>query len=79
MPVNKKKNQKNSEDMLGLVSHKFKGPLTTINLYSEAMLIGQVGKISKEQKEYLDEIHKASKKMTKFINDYVRSAMKEKK
>ncbi|MDD5040621.1 MAG: histidine kinase dimerization/phospho-acceptor domain-containing protein [Patescibacteria group bacterium] len=51
------------------VTHKLKSPLTTINLYSEALLSGSVGTLTPEQSEYVQEISKASKKMVVYVND----------
>jgi len=66
--VKSKKIQKPQPDFQALLRHKLKGPATTIHLYAEALLAGQAGRISKAQKDYLQEIHKASKKMIAFIN-----------
>jgi len=62
-----------AELFLSKARHKIKGPLTTIHLYTEALLSGSVGKISKEQKDYLDEIYKATKKIINDINDLSKS------
>ncbi len=48
-------------------AHKLKGPLTTINLYTEALLSGSVGELNQEQKEYIQEVHDASRKMVVHI------------
>ena len=61
-------NEQNAEDALQIkfvseAAHKLKGPLTTINLYTEALLSGSVGQLSAEQKEYIQEVHDASRKM----------------
>jgi len=63
---------KTEKELLSTISHKLKSPLTTINLYSEAMLTGSVGKVSDEQREYLEEIHQASKKMVQNVNDLMK-------
>lgn len=61
-------NKQKAEDALrskfvSEAAHKLKGPLTTINLYTEALLSGSVGELNAEQKEYIQEVHDASKKM----------------
>lgn len=61
-------NKQKAEDALqskfvSEAAHKLKGPMTTINLYTEALLSGSVGELSTEQKEYIQEVHDASRKM----------------
>ncbi len=56
------------EKFISQAAHEIKGPLTTIHLYAEALLTGNVGKLTREQKEYVEEIHTASKKMVATIN-----------
>ena len=54
--------------LISEISHEVKGPLTTINLYSEALISGSVGPLTDEQKDYLNEIHTASKKLITRVN-----------
>ena len=63
-----------SSDFLRHVEHKLKAPLTTINLYSEGLLTGMGGTISSEQKEYLEEIHRASTKAVQLIDQLLGDA-----
>lgn len=56
------------------ISHQLKQPLTTINLYSEALLAGHVGPLNEQQLDYLREIHEASKKLVQTVNQIIRSA-----
>lgn len=44
-----------------LVVHKLRSPLTSIRMYSEALLDDPA--LTAEQKDYLQEIHDASKRM----------------
>ena len=55
------------------VKHQLKSPLTRINLYSESLLSGSQGKLTAEQKDYLNEIHQASQDMVKIINQVFKS------
>ncbi|MFA5134375.1 MAG: histidine kinase dimerization/phospho-acceptor domain-containing protein [Patescibacteria group bacterium] len=57
------------KNLISTVSHKLKGPLTTINLYTEALLSGSVGNLSDEQRQYVQEVHDASKKMVVYVKD----------
>ncbi|MFA6097990.1 MAG: histidine kinase dimerization/phospho-acceptor domain-containing protein [Patescibacteria group bacterium] len=65
------------KEFISQVSHSLKGPLTTMHLYSEALLSGSVGKLTDEQKEYVNEIHQASQKMVKMVNDLAGEAKKK--
>jgi signal transduction histidine kinase len=55
------------------ISHQVKQPLTTINLYSEALLAGHVGALNEQQRDYLREIHTASQKLVQAINKIISS------
>jgi len=57
------------QQLISTISHKLKGPLTTINLYTEALLSGSIGELNAEQKEYIQEVHDASKKMVLYVKD----------
>lgn len=59
------------EKLISMVSHKLKSPLATINLYSEALLSENVGKINNQQREYLEEIHQASAKMVTSVKELI--------
>ncbi|MFA5052361.1 MAG: histidine kinase dimerization/phospho-acceptor domain-containing protein [Patescibacteria group bacterium] len=48
---------------IGEAAHKIKGPLTTIQLYTEALSTGTVGALTPEQKDYVNEIHNASTRL----------------
>ncbi len=58
-----------SSDPYAHVRHTLKGPLTRIHLYAEGLLSGMAGKVTKEQREYLEEIHRSAKMMVEVIND----------
>ncbi len=59
------------------VRHSLKGSLTKINLYSEALLAGSVGKLSAVQQDYVKEISQASQEMAKTINETLYPDKKE--
>lgn len=56
------------KDDFALLRHELKAPLTRIHLYAEGLLSGMAGKVSQEQKEYLEEIHRSAKMMIDMIN-----------
>lgn len=73
----KKKSNGNSEDafekakseFLVVAAHQLRTPLTPIKLFTEMMLDGAVGELSKAQKDYLLQIQQATEKMIKLVND----------
>lgn len=50
-------------DKYSVLRHKLNGPLTTMRLYSEALLSGSVGDLTPGQRHYVQEVHDASKKL----------------
>jgi signal transduction histidine kinase len=58
------------------VTHQLKAPLTTIHLYAEALLSGSVGSLSANQKDYVQEMYSAAKKMIVTINELRQTAEK---
>lgn len=56
-----------TEDELRTFRHELKTPLTTVSLYSEALLNGQVGNLTEEQEDYIQEIQKAATVMKETV------------
>ncbi|OGI34569.1 MAG: hypothetical protein A2407_02640 [Candidatus Moranbacteria bacterium RIFOXYC1_FULL_44_8] len=61
--------EKNKDDFISLASHQLRTPLSSISLSSELLLRGTSGDIQSDQREYLEEIHKATKRMTILVNN----------
>ena len=54
-------------EFVSLASHQLRTPLTAINWYTEMLLAGDVGKVTRKQKQYLDEIYGAGKRMVDLV------------
>jgi two-component system sensor histidine kinase ResE len=56
--------RKLQQDVLSLVSHKFRTPLTVASLWSKVLLDGECGALSEEQREAMVAIHGATTELT---------------
>ena len=55
-------------EFVSLASHQLRTPLTVISWYAELLLGGDVGKLSKDQRKFLKEIHRSDHRMLALIN-----------
>lgn len=51
-------------EFLLLAAHQFRTPLSIVNWYSETLISGNLGPLTKRQKKYLNEINDSSRRMT---------------
>ena len=65
----RKKIEQMKSDFVALASHELRTPLTSIHGYAELMLDGDVGEISREQKEFLEIISQNTRRLEALIND----------
>lgn len=53
---------------VSLASHQLRTPLATVNWYAEMLLAGDAGKVTAEQKKYLEEIYQGNQRMVELVN-----------
>ena len=56
-------------EFVSLASHQLRTPLSTINWYAETLLKGKGEVVSDRQKNYIDQIYGASRRMVKLVHD----------
>lgn len=55
-------------EFVSLASHQLRTPLSSINWYTEMLLDGDAGKLTKKQQEYIKTVDKANSRMVDLIN-----------
>ncbi len=56
-------------EFVSLASHQLRTPLSAINWYAELLRDGEAGKMTKQQKEFVDEIFVGNQRMVKLVNE----------
>ncbi len=67
--VERKRIEQMKSDFVALASHELRTPLTSIQGYAELILDGDVGEISREQREFLEIISQNTRRLEALIND----------
>ncbi len=62
---------KTKSELISLVSHQLRTPLSAINWYAEALLSGEIGRLTKDQRRYLQAVYKANQKMVELVYDFL--------
>jgi PAS domain S-box-containing protein len=55
-------------EFVSLASHQLRTPTATINWYTELLLNGSAGAVTRKQKDFLEEIYTAAKRMVQLID-----------
>lgn len=56
-------------EFVSVASHQLRTPLTAIKLFTEMLVRGDVGKLNKEQQEYLENVNESTQRMVSLVND----------
>ena len=70
--------EKMKSELVSIVSHQLRTPLTNIKWISKLLLKGKMGKLLKKQEEFVKDISESNKRMISLVNDFLNIARIEK-
>jgi len=59
------------DEFVSLASHQLRSPPTTVNWYIETLLSEDIGPINSAQRQYLEEIYRANRRMVDLVNGFL--------
>ncbi len=65
----RKQIEKMKSEFVSITSHQLRTPLTAIKLFSDMLVNGNIGNLTKKQKEYVNNIRQSTERMIKLVND----------
>jgi len=64
-------------EFFSTVSHQMRSPLTEMKWFFELLLAGDIGKLSKKQRDYMRDIYSANQKLISLVNDLLKTSRLE--
>lgn len=55
-------------EFVSLASHQLRTPLSTVSWYAEMLLSGDAGKLGRDQRQYVQEVYQANRRMVELVN-----------
>jgi PAS domain S-box-containing protein len=58
-------------EFVSLASHQLRTPLSAVNWYTEMLAAGELGKVTKRQKEFIGRIGESNRRMIEIVNSFL--------
>lgn len=59
------------DEFVALASHQLRTPPSIIKWYSQILLSGEIGELNDKQRQYVEEVYRATKRMVRLVNDFL--------